>query len=105
MRRVRECPSSPAARCAGRVAGPRAHRPPALAASGSVAEVLPAVTYVETRSVAYVREKGTGRGIGTVSLTATCSVAIVVRRRARRPARHCVDPADVADSPRRRLAA
>lgn len=78
---------------------------PPLPRERVVAEVLPAVTYVETRSVGYVREKGTGRGIGTVSLTATCSGVIVSGDGHVATAGHCVDPTDVTDSLRRRLAA
>ncbi|MDL5156805.1 S1 family peptidase [Actinomycetospora termitidis] len=69
-----------------------------------VAEVLPAVTYVETRATGWVREKGTGREIGTVRLTGTCSGVVVANDGHVATAGHCVDAADLTDSLRTRLA-
>ncbi|MEJ2870779.1 serine protease [Actinomycetospora sp. OC33-EN08] len=77
---------------------------PALPRERLVAEVLPAVTYVETRATGWVREKGTGREIGTVAVTGTCSGVIVANDGHVATAGHCVDATDLTDSLRRRLA-
>lgn len=86
-------------------AGPAAAQTePALPRERLVAEVAPAITYVQTRATGWVREKGTGREIGTVRLTGTCSGVIVSNDGHVATADHCVDAADLTDSLRRRLA-
>ena len=69
-----------------------------------VAEVLPALTYVETRSDAVVRERGTGREIGTVALTGTCSGVMVSNDGHIATAGHCVHPDDIRNAMARDLA-
>lgn len=69
-----------------------------------VAEVLPAVTYVETRSDAVVRERGTGREIGTVGVTGTCSGVMVSGDGHIATAGHCVHPDDIRNAMARDLA-
>ena len=69
-----------------------------------VAEVLPALTYVETRSDAVVRERGTGREIGTVALTGTCSGVMVSSDGHIATAGHCVHPDDIRNAMARDLA-
>ncbi|MEJ2861915.1 trypsin-like peptidase domain-containing protein [Actinomycetospora flava] len=70
-----------------------------------VAEVLPAVTYIETRSDAVVRERGTGREIGAVSVTGSCSGVVVSNDGHIATAGHCVHPDDIRNSMARDLAA
>lgn len=69
-----------------------------------VADVLPAVTYLETRSDAVVRERGTGREIGTVSVTGTCSGVMVSSDGHIATAGHCVHPDDIRNGMARELA-
>jgi serine protease Do len=69
-----------------------------------VADVLPAVTYLETRSEAVVRERGTGREIGTVSVTGTCSGVMVSSDGHIATAGHCVHPDDIRNGMARELA-
>ncbi|GAA4830163.1 hypothetical protein GCM10023201_17300 [Actinomycetospora corticicola] len=85
-------------------AGPAAATEPALPRERLVAQVLPAVTYVETRATGWVRERGTGREIGTVNLTGTCSGVLVSGDGHVATAGHCVDAADLTDSLRGQLA-
>lgn len=70
-----------------------------------VAEVLPAVTYIETRSDAVVRERGTGREIGSVSVSGSCSGVVVSNDGHIATAGHCVHPDDIRNSMARDLAA
>ena len=67
--------------------------------------MLPAVTYLETRSEAVVRERGTGREIGTVSVTGSCSGVVVSNDGHIATAGHCVHPDDIRSSMARDLAA
>ncbi len=86
-------------------AGPAAAQTePALPRERLVAEVVPAVTYVQTRATGWVREKGTGREIGTVRLTGTCSGVLVSGDGHVATVGHCVDAADLTDSLRGQLA-
>ncbi|MFC5140974.1 trypsin-like peptidase domain-containing protein [Actinomycetospora rhizophila] len=78
---------------------------PPLPRERVVAEVLPAVTYLETRSEAVVRERGTGREIGSVAVTGTCSGVVVSNDGHIATAGHCVHPDDIRTTMARDLAA
>lgn len=77
---------------------------PPLPRERVVAEVLPAVTYLETRSEAVVRERGTGREIGTVAVTGSCSGVVVSTDGHIATAGHCVHPDDIRTAMARDLA-
>ncbi|MEJ2889082.1 S1 family peptidase [Actinomycetospora aeridis] len=77
---------------------------PAYPRERVVAEVLPAVTYLETRSEAVVRERGSGREIGTVSVTGSCSGVVVSNDGHIATAGHCVHPDDIRNAMARDLA-